>query len=119
MKAVVQRVSRGSVKIDGQIVGEIERGLLVLLGIGKDDAAADADWMVKKLLALRLPPTVALELAIAGDDSPLKLRGCGLAVINPPWRFERIAGPLLAELARLLAQGPGGGGRVRWLVPEL
>jgi len=35
MKAVVQRVSRASVRIDGQIVGEIERGLLVLLGIGK------------------------------------------------------------------------------------
>jgi len=43
----VQRVSRASVRIDGQIVGEIERGLLVLLGIGKDDAVSDADWMIK------------------------------------------------------------------------
>jgi D-tyrosyl-tRNA(Tyr) deacylase len=56
MKAVVQRVSRASVRIDHQIVGEIERGLLVLLGIGKDDAVADADWMIKKLLALRIFP---------------------------------------------------------------
>jgi D-aminoacyl-tRNA deacylase len=56
MKAVVQRVSRASVRIDGQTVGEIERGLLVLLGIGKDDAAADTDWMIKKLLALRIFP---------------------------------------------------------------
>ena len=54
MKAVVQRVSRASVRIDGQIVGEIGRGLLVLLGIGKADVAADADWMIKKLLALRI-----------------------------------------------------------------
>jgi len=56
MKAVVQRVSRASVRIDGQTVGEIERGLLVLLGIGKDDTASDADWMIKKLLALRIFP---------------------------------------------------------------
>ncbi|MGD1020460.1 MAG: D-aminoacyl-tRNA deacylase [Verrucomicrobiia bacterium] len=56
MKAVVQRVSRASVRIDGQTVGEIGRGLLVLLGFGKDDAAADTDWMIKKLLALRIFP---------------------------------------------------------------
>jgi D-tyrosyl-tRNA(Tyr) deacylase len=56
MKAVVQRVSRASVRIDDQIVGEIDRGLLVLLGIGKSDAVTDADWMIKKLLALRIFP---------------------------------------------------------------
>ena len=56
MKAVVQRVSRASVKIDNQIVGEIGPGLLALVGIGKDDTGADADWMVKKLLALRIFP---------------------------------------------------------------
>ena len=56
MKAVVQRVSRASVKIDHQIVGEIGPGLLALVGVGKDDAAVDADWMVKKLLALRIFP---------------------------------------------------------------
>ena len=56
MKAIVQRVSRASVRIDGRIVGEIKRGLLVLLGIGKEDVVADADWMIKKLLALRIFP---------------------------------------------------------------
>ena len=56
MKAVVQRVSRASVRIDGQTVGEIDRGLLVLLGVGKSDAGADTDWMIKKLLALRIFP---------------------------------------------------------------
>jgi D-tyrosyl-tRNA(Tyr) deacylase len=56
MKAVVQRVSRASVRIDGQTVGEIETGLLVLLGIGKDDTEVDTDWMIKKLLALRIFP---------------------------------------------------------------
>ena len=56
MKAVVQRVSRASVRIDGQTVGEIDRGLLVLLGIGKTDTESDTDWMIKKLLALRIFP---------------------------------------------------------------
>jgi D-tyrosyl-tRNA(Tyr) deacylase len=56
MKAVVQRVSRASVNVDGQIIGQIERGLLVLLGVGKDDAGADADWMINKLLNLRIFP---------------------------------------------------------------
>jgi len=56
MKAVVQRVSRASVRIDGQTIGEIERGLLVLLGIGKGDTTADTEWLIKKLLALRIFP---------------------------------------------------------------
>ena len=54
MKAVVQRVSRAVVRVDGQTIGEIGRGLLVLLGIGKGDMEADADWMVNKLLNLRV-----------------------------------------------------------------
>jgi D-tyrosyl-tRNA(Tyr) deacylase len=56
MKAVVQRASRASVTIDGQAVGQIGRGLLVLLGIGKSDAPGDADWMINKLLNLRIFP---------------------------------------------------------------
>ena len=56
MKAVVQRASRGSVSVDGQVVGEIGHGLLVLLGIGKNDTPADADWMINKLLNLRIFP---------------------------------------------------------------
>jgi D-aminoacyl-tRNA deacylase len=62
MKAVVQRVSRASVKTDNQLVGEIGPGLLALVGVGKDDGAADADWMVKKLLALRIFPDDAKNL---------------------------------------------------------
>ena len=56
MKAVVQRVSRAAVKVDGATIGQIERGLLVLLGIGKNDIKADADWMINKLLNLRIFP---------------------------------------------------------------
>ena len=56
MKVVVQRVSRASVRIEGHVVCQIARGLLVLLGIGKNDTATDADWMINKLLNLRIFP---------------------------------------------------------------
>jgi D-tyrosyl-tRNA(Tyr) deacylase len=54
MRAVVQRVSRASVRVDGETIGEIGQGLLVLLGIGKADTVRDAEWMINKLLALRI-----------------------------------------------------------------
>ena len=56
LKAVVQRVTRAAVRVDGQTVGEIRRGLLVLLGIGKTDTPATSDWLINKLLALRIFP---------------------------------------------------------------
>ena len=56
MKAVIQRVTRATVRVDGQTVGAIERGLLVLLGIGKTDTPATADWLINKLLTLRIFP---------------------------------------------------------------
>lgn len=56
MKAVVQRVRHAAVRIEGRAVGEIQTGLLVLLGIGKNDTPADADWMIHKLLGLRIFP---------------------------------------------------------------
>jgi D-tyrosyl-tRNA(Tyr) deacylase len=56
MKAVIQRVARAAVRVDGQTVGQIERGLVVLLGIGQDDTAADTDWIINRLLALRIFP---------------------------------------------------------------
>lgn len=54
MRAVVQRVSRASVKVDDDIVGEIERGLTVLVGVGDGDTAADADALADKLVGLRI-----------------------------------------------------------------
>jgi D-tyrosyl-tRNA(Tyr) deacylase len=56
VKAVVQRVARAAVRVNGECVGEIERGLLVLLGIGKTDTHAESDWIISKLLALRIFP---------------------------------------------------------------
>ena len=54
MRAVVQRVSRASVKVDGAVVGEIEKGLLVLLGVAQDDSESDADYLVEKIAGLRV-----------------------------------------------------------------
>ena len=54
MRAVVQRVTRASVMIDGQIVGEIGNGLVVLLGIARDDTKEDADYLAPRIVALRI-----------------------------------------------------------------
>jgi D-tyrosyl-tRNA(Tyr) deacylase len=54
MRAVVQRVSGASVSVDGGVVGSIGEGLLVLLGVGREDTAAEADYLVDKLAGLRI-----------------------------------------------------------------
>ena len=54
MKTVIQRVSEATVKVDGKIVGEIANGLLLLIGIDEKDEKADADWLVQKILNLRI-----------------------------------------------------------------
>lgn len=54
MRAVVQRVSRASVRVDNSTTGAIETGLLVLLGVGRDDQASDADYLAEKIIGLRI-----------------------------------------------------------------
>lgn len=54
MKAVVQRVSRARVSVAGEVVGEIERGLLVLLGVALADTHADAVYLAEKIAGLRV-----------------------------------------------------------------
>jgi D-tyrosyl-tRNA(Tyr) deacylase len=54
MRAVVQRVSRAEVRVDGEIVGRIERGLCVLVGVGRDDASEDATTLADKVVNLRV-----------------------------------------------------------------
>jgi D-tyrosyl-tRNA(Tyr) deacylase len=56
MKVVLQRVSSAEVQIDGSVVGEIKTGVLLLLGVAPDDDRAKADWLVEKILALRIFP---------------------------------------------------------------
>lgn len=54
MKVVIQRVSRASVVVEGQTVGSIEKGLLVLLGIDKGDNISQGEFIAKKLVNLRI-----------------------------------------------------------------
>jgi D-tyrosyl-tRNA(Tyr) deacylase len=54
MRAVVQRVSRAQVAVNGEIAGEIGLGLLVLLGVGRDDTEADATYLAEKIAGLRV-----------------------------------------------------------------
>ena len=54
MRAVVQRVSRASVKVDGELIGQIAEGLLVLLGVGQEDSEPDAAYLAEKVAGLRI-----------------------------------------------------------------
>ncbi|WP_027376763.1 D-aminoacyl-tRNA deacylase [Kaistella palustris] len=54
MKAVIQRVSEANVVVEGNTVGEIKNGLMILVGIDEADENADADWLVQKILNLRI-----------------------------------------------------------------
>lgn len=54
MKFVIQRVTHASVTVEEKIVGEIEKGFLVLIGVGKQDTEKEADYLVKKLTGLRI-----------------------------------------------------------------
>jgi len=79
---------------------------------------ARVDDFFAELQAMRPPPTLAAEVSIVGDAADVKMKGSGLVIVNPPWQFERVAEPMLEYLGRVLAQGPGGGGRLTWLVRE-
>lgn len=54
MKAVLQRVTRASVEVDGNVVGQVEAGLLVLLGVAKGDGQSDVDYLVERIRTLRI-----------------------------------------------------------------
>ena len=54
MRAVVQRVSSSKVTVDGQVTGEINKGLLVLLGVTHEDTSKDVDYIIDKTLNLRI-----------------------------------------------------------------
>jgi len=54
MKVIIQRVSEANVKVDNKIVGEIRKGLMLLIGVDEADENTDADWLVKKTLDVRI-----------------------------------------------------------------
>lgn len=68
MRAVVQRVENASVKVDEKVVGAIDRGLLVYVGVGKDDAEVDAEWLAEKIVTLRIFPDAAYKMNLSVQD---------------------------------------------------
>ena len=68
MKLVIQRVSHASVKVNSQIVGEINKGYMCLVGIGQDDEEKDLEWILSKLLKIRLFPDAADRVNLSIED---------------------------------------------------
>lgn len=54
MRALIQRVSQAQVTVNQQVVGQIDHGLLVLVGFGEDETEEDMDWILKKMVQLRI-----------------------------------------------------------------
>lgn len=68
MRAVVQRVEDASVTVDGRLVGSIEKGLLVYVGVGKDDGPAEASWLSEKVAGLRIFPDGEYKMNLSVRD---------------------------------------------------
>jgi len=62
MKALIQRVQRGSISVEGRTIGAIGRGYVVFLGVKQGDSAADADYLAEKTAALRIFPDEQLRM---------------------------------------------------------
>lgn len=79
---------------------------------------AKLDLFLQEVLRLDPPPAWSADVCIAGEGHGLKMRGCGVLVINPPWQLEGEIAPALRWLATTLAQAPGAQGNLTWIVPE-
>jgi len=77
---------------------------------------AKVDLFFMELRRLELPPTLAVELIV--NPPGAKMVGCGLLIVNPPWKFAEEAAEAVEFLATVLAQGRGARGDLIWLVPE-
>ncbi|MBN2305896.1 MAG: D-tyrosyl-tRNA(Tyr) deacylase [Anaerolineae bacterium] len=54
MRVLLQRVTKGSVRVDGNVVGSIDQGFVILVGVGHDDGEAQAQWLARKIAGLRV-----------------------------------------------------------------
>ena len=115
MRAVIQRVSSASVSVEGEIVGQIGRGLLVLVGKEAADSAADIDWLAAKIVGLRIFADAAGTMhrsvrEIAGDIllvSQFTLFASTKKGTRPSWHRAaqpEVAIPLYEGLTRKLGE---------------
>ncbi len=75
MKLVIQRVKRGAVRVDGKVVGSVEKGFVVLIGVCESDTRAQAEKLARKMLGLRIFPDEngKTNLSLADVDGGLLL----------------------------------------------
>lgn len=120
MKALIQRVSRASVSVDGSVTGSIGKGFAVLLGVRTGDADADALYLAEKTAGLRIFPDVQdkMNLALPEVDGAVLVvsqftlyadtrKGNRPSFINAaqPAEAERLYGVYVEQLRRILGHG--------------
>ena len=74
MRFVIQRVTESSVKVDGEVIGKIGKGFMVLIGVADSDTKDTADKMLKKMLGLRI-----------FEDEPRRLLCARCRIMPEPW----------------------------------
>jgi len=131
MRAVIQRVTRASVTVNGETVGEIGNGLVVLLGIERDDTEKDATYLVEKIAALRIFDDAAGVMNVSVKDvagallivSQFTLYGDVRRGLRPSWidaAAPEIAEPLydffVAQARRLIDRVATGSFRAMMLL---
>ena len=77
MRAVIQRVTRARVTVDGAVVGEIGKGLVVLIGVARDDTRNNADYLASKIVALRIFDDADGKMNVSVKDA-----GGGLLIVS-------------------------------------
>jgi D-aminoacyl-tRNA deacylase len=123
MRAVVQRVTRAKVTVEDETVGEIGKGLVVLLGVARDDSEADAEYLAAKIVSLRIFDDEQGKMNLSVRDigggmlvvSQFTLYGDVRRGLRPSWieaAAPEVAEPLyeffLAQLAKLLSKVSSG-----------
>ena len=123
MRAVVQRVTRAKVTVENETIGEIENGLVVLLGVARDDSEADAEYLAAKIVSLRIFDDDAGRMNVSVKDinggmlviSQFTLYGDVRRGLRPSWidaAAPEIAKPLyeffITQAQKLLTEVAGG-----------
>lgn len=119
MRAVIQRVTRAKVTVEGEITGEIKDGLVVLLGVARDDSQADAVYLATKIAALRIFDDEEGDMNLSAKDvkgaalviSQFTLYGDVRRGLRPSWidaappeKAEPLYEFLVAEMRKLLRE---------------